>query len=153
MLKSRLHYYFYFIDEELGLCYVRVPTWCPFGLQAYFNGHNWLATQLDKLGIAYTLKDNAFTDIADWDKAQKLADGLSTKKLHKLLDQFGQRYCPVFSRFMSRVLKRLRLHGLIKKVSGAYKYYLAKLERHVITARLKLTQFFLIPELAAAIGN
>lgn len=24
-----LHYYFYFIDEELGLCYVRVPTWRP----------------------------------------------------------------------------------------------------------------------------
>src|ERR1044072_5702232 len=28
-----LHYYFYFIDEDLGLCYVRVPTWCPFRLQ------------------------------------------------------------------------------------------------------------------------
>ena len=24
-----LHYYFYFIDDELGLCYVRVPTWLP----------------------------------------------------------------------------------------------------------------------------
>jgi hypothetical protein len=22
-----LHYYFYFVDEELGLCYVRVPAW------------------------------------------------------------------------------------------------------------------------------
>jgi hypothetical protein len=28
---KRLHYYFYFIAEELGLCYVRVPAWCPFG--------------------------------------------------------------------------------------------------------------------------
>ena len=27
-----LHYYFYFIDEVLGLCYLRVPTWCPFRL-------------------------------------------------------------------------------------------------------------------------
>jgi hypothetical protein len=34
-----LHYYFYFIDDDLGLCYVRVPTWCPFRLQIYFNGH------------------------------------------------------------------------------------------------------------------
>jgi hypothetical protein len=25
-----LHYYFYFIDAELGLIYLRVPTWCPF---------------------------------------------------------------------------------------------------------------------------
>ena len=41
-----LHYYFYFIDEELGLCYLRVPTWCPFRLQFCCNGHNWLASQL-----------------------------------------------------------------------------------------------------------
>jgi len=38
-----LHYYFYFLDEELGLTYVRVPTWLPCRLQVYFNGHNWLA--------------------------------------------------------------------------------------------------------------
>ena len=34
-----LHYYFYFIDDQFGLCYVRVPTWAPFRLQVYFNGH------------------------------------------------------------------------------------------------------------------
>ena len=34
-----LTYYFYFIDELLGLCYVRVPTWLPFKLQIFFNGH------------------------------------------------------------------------------------------------------------------
>ena len=38
-----LHYYFYFIDAELGLIYLRVPTWCPFRLQFYCNGHSWLA--------------------------------------------------------------------------------------------------------------
>ena len=27
-----LHYYFCFIDEQVGLGYVRVPTWCPFRL-------------------------------------------------------------------------------------------------------------------------
>src|SRR3954447_17277367 len=35
-----LHYYFYFVDEELGLCHVRVPTWLPCRLQVCFNGHN-----------------------------------------------------------------------------------------------------------------
>ena len=24
-----LHYYFYLMDEELGLCFVKVPTWLP----------------------------------------------------------------------------------------------------------------------------
>src|SRR3954449_2919089 len=64
-----LHYYFYFIDEELGLCYVRVPTWLPCRLQIYFNGHNWLAGQLRKQGIEYRLIDNAFVEIADWPRA------------------------------------------------------------------------------------
>ncbi len=41
-------YYFYFMDKQLGLCYLRVPTWCPFRLQFYFNGHNWLASQLKR---------------------------------------------------------------------------------------------------------
>jgi hypothetical protein len=94
-----LHYYFYFIDEELGLCYVRVPTWCPFRLQVYFNGHNWLAAQLRKHGIAFTQIDNALVEIADWNKAQKLADGLMVSKVHKLLDRFARRYCPVIRHF------------------------------------------------------
>lgn len=38
-----LHSYFYFVDAQFSLCYVRVPTWAPFRLQIYFNGHGWLA--------------------------------------------------------------------------------------------------------------
>jgi hypothetical protein len=90
-----LHYYFYFIDEELGLCYVRVPTWCPFRLQFYCNGHNWLARQLDRKKIGYRLLDNAFTAIEDWTAAQQLADSWEPSRLHRKLDEFAQRYCPV----------------------------------------------------------
>jgi len=60
-----LHYYFYFIDEELGLCYLRVPTWAPFGLQFYCNGHSALAMALKREGIEYAQADNAFLRIAD----------------------------------------------------------------------------------------
>jgi len=90
-----LHYYFYFIDEELGLCYVRVPTWCPFRLQFYCNGHNWLARQLDGKGIAYTLLDNAFTRVEDFAVAQALADSWEPFRLHRKLDEFAERYCPI----------------------------------------------------------
>jgi hypothetical protein len=64
-----LHYYFYFIDVELGLIYLRVPTWCPFRLQFYCNGHSWLARQLAATGIGFTLADNAFLQIDDWQRA------------------------------------------------------------------------------------
>ena len=90
-----LHYYFYFIDQELGLCYVRVPTWCPFRLQFYFNGHQILAHKLNKNGVRYHLIDNAFTDIEDFDTAQKLSDDLDIARLHARLDEYARLYCPV----------------------------------------------------------
>ena len=90
-----LHYYFYFIDAELGLCYLRVPTWCPFRLQFYCNGHNWLATQLRRHDIDFVLRDNAFVQIDDFETANHLAAHLDSEALHAKLDQFAQQYCPV----------------------------------------------------------
>jgi hypothetical protein len=90
-----LHYYFYFMDADLGLIYLRVPTWCPFRLQFYCNGHNWLARQLTAAGIGYTMADNAFIRIDDWGRAQQLADALSPDQLHRILDHYAGLCCPV----------------------------------------------------------
>jgi len=92
-----LTYYFYFLDEQLGLCYLRVPTWCPFRLQFYFNGHNWLANQLQQHGIPYKMLDNAFVQIADYGVANQLANEFDMEILHQRLDEFAQQYCPVVS--------------------------------------------------------
>ena len=94
-----LHYYFYLIDEELGLCHVRVPTWLPCRLQVYFNGHSWLANTLEKRKIDFTLVDNAFVKIADWNRAQQIADGLEIKHLHQRLDEFARLFCPIHQSF------------------------------------------------------
>lgn len=94
-----LHYYFYFIDEELGLCYVRVPAWLPCRLQIYFNGHNWLASILKKWKIDFTLIDNAFVEIAEWTRAQQIANGLDIKRLHVRLDGFARLFCPIYHSF------------------------------------------------------
>jgi len=90
-----LTYYFYFIDEQLGLCYLRVPTWCPFLLQFYCNGHNWLAHQLKERGIACQIVDNAFVQIANYAVANKIANELDVEFLHRRLDEFARRYCPI----------------------------------------------------------
>jgi hypothetical protein len=94
-----LHYYFYFIDPELGLCYLRVPTWAPFRLQFYCNGHHWLADQLRQADIAFQPLDNAFSTIADFSRAQALADAFPIERLHHALDGFATRYCPVVGQF------------------------------------------------------
>jgi hypothetical protein len=69
--------------------------------------------------------------------------GFQNKSLRALLTQktSGQ---------VSRLLKRLRLHGLIKKVGHTYHYYLTLLGKHIIASGLKLKNLVLIPELALA---
>jgi hypothetical protein len=90
-----LHYYFYFMDAAFGLIYLRVPTYCPFRLQFYCNGHSWLARQLTAEGIGHTVADNAFVGIDDWSRAQEPADGFSPDLLHRALDRYAAQCCPV----------------------------------------------------------
>lgn len=90
-----LHYYFYFIDPELGLCFLKVPTWSPFRLQFYCNGHNWLANQLRKEGIDFTQCDNTFVKVADFERAQALAELFSAQVLQSALRRYSAIYCPV----------------------------------------------------------
>lgn len=90
-----LHYYFYFIDTELGLCFLRVPTWAPFSLQFYCNGHSWLARQLEAAGIGCRMQENAFVQIDCWEKAQELVWQWDIQALHRKLDAIARLYTPL----------------------------------------------------------
>lgn len=68
-----LHYYFYFLHQELGLLHLRLQTWFPFAIHVCLNGRHWLARQLDQAGIGYVQRENCFTWIEDLPKAQALA--------------------------------------------------------------------------------
>lgn len=86
-----LHYYHYFLDREVGLTYVRLQTWFPFTVHVGMNGREWLARQMDKIGLAYRRRDNCLVWIEDWARAQQLLDEqLRTDwpgLLHRLLGQ------------------------------------------------------------------
>jgi len=94
-----LHYYFYFMDENLGLCHMRVPTWAPFNLQFYCNGHSALAQSLKREDIDFVQADNCFLRIDNMARAQERADSLSPDMLHKHLDKYAQRLCPIHDVF------------------------------------------------------
>jgi hypothetical protein len=94
-----VHYYFYFLSEEFGLCYMRVPTWAPFRLQFYCNGHNWLAGQMSLQNIAFKQCDNTFLEVGDIKRAQELADSFPLDRLHRYLDEIAERLCPVLRHF------------------------------------------------------
>ena len=98
-----LHYYFYFIDKDFGLCYLRVPTWCPFTLQFYCNGHRYLANKLQKKKIAFEMIDNAFVFIDDYKKAQQLSDQLEVAKMHAMLNKWSNYFCPVLNELQTKI--------------------------------------------------
>ena len=44
-------------------------------------------------------------------------------------------------------IKRLRTHGIVKKVAGAFRYYLTTFGKAVVASALKLKEMFLVPSL------
>ena len=48
---------------------------------------------------------------------------------------------------VSRLLKRMRLHGIIKKAARGYKYYLTEIAREVVITILKIKEMLIIPSL------
>ena len=70
--------------------------------------------------------------------------GFTNKDLRQLLTHKN-------SGQITRLLKRLRVHGLIKKVGRCYKYYLTEFGRQVALMALKLREMVVIPALAQGI--
>jgi len=92
--RKCLHLYFYYLDREFGLMHVRLQTWLPFTIQVCLNGREWLARQMDRVGISYSQRDNCFTRISDLARAQQLMDQLTNRNWGRLLDALAQRVNP-----------------------------------------------------------
>ena len=69
--------------------------------------------------------------------------GMQNKTLRKLLPGRSTQQ-------VSRVIKRLRTHGLVKKTASSYKYYLTPLGREVVASGLHLKQFVILEEFRKA---
>src|SRR6266545_1650074 len=66
--------------------------------------------------------------------------GMQNKTLRKMLPGRSTQQ-------VSRTIKRLRTHGLVKKTARSYKYYLTPLGREVVASGLRLKQFVILEEL------
>ena len=49
----------------------RLQTWFPFAIQICLNGREWLARQLDGLGVSYERLDNCLLGVSDWQQARR----------------------------------------------------------------------------------
>jgi hypothetical protein len=76
--------------------HVRRPTWFPFTMQVYVNGHEWLARQMHRLRLVFRQLDNAFVSIARPERAQRLARQLATLDWPTILGRLARRFNPLF---------------------------------------------------------
>jgi hypothetical protein len=84
--------------------------------------------------------ENLFLALA---RGEFMISGVQNKTLRRRLPQYN-------SGQLSRILRRLRTHGLIKKAVHCYKYYLTALGKQVIALGLKLKEMVIIPQLATS---
>lgn len=117
-----------FDDPTDGLKKIEKVTQTVAENNRNYKGFNFFEKDDEKILVA--IADGKFT-----------LKGLTNKELRKMLPSLKPST-------ISRILKRLRLHGIIKKVGKSYKYYLSKLGKQVIIAGLSFINMSLIPELA-----
>lgn len=100
-LRVGLVLYFYWMDREFGLRHVKLQTWLPFTMQVYVNGHEWLARKLRQQGIAFEKRDNAFTALADAERANRCGSGFWRRDWPKLLDGLARRVNPLLGDWLA----------------------------------------------------
>jgi hypothetical protein len=81
--------YYYFLDADFGLMHIRLQTFFPFTIQVYVNGHEWLAQQMLAQQLDFSQHDNAFVQLDDPDRAQKIADRFPELSWPKILDRWA----------------------------------------------------------------
>ena len=86
--------YYYFLDPQFGLIYVRLQTWLPFTVQVYVNGHEWLAQQMVQKKLGFVQQQNAFTQLDDPVQAQRLSDRFAKLNWSRILDRWARQVNP-----------------------------------------------------------
>lgn len=94
-LGKCLHLYYYLIDPLFGFMHARIQTWFPFNIQICINGREWLARQMDAARLTYERRENCFTHISDFSKAQRLMNQQLSVSWPKLLGRIARMLNPL----------------------------------------------------------
>jgi hypothetical protein len=91
-----LHYYHYFRHPDLGLCYVRIQSWFPFGVKVGLNGREWLYRQLRRRDCGCERLGNLIWRVRDPALAQGLLDEQTRTDWPTLLQSLVQPVHPLW---------------------------------------------------------
>jgi hypothetical protein len=95
-------YYFYVRDREFGRMFLRVCPYFPFNARVCMNGHEWLACQMRREGVAFRQAANAFLACSNAQRLQQLADALSPENIRACAERWLERLVPFFTAYERR---------------------------------------------------
>ena len=82
------HFYFYIMDKDFGLCFIKVCTYLPFEVKVCFNGHEWAKQQLRQEGIVFEALSNGFASCAEPGRLQTICHQLDAAKIQAFFDHW-----------------------------------------------------------------
>src|SRR3990172_3454753 len=125
------HYAFHIQDQEWGHVIIKLCGQPPFNAQIILNGHEYVARQAQKAGIAFTKDGNCFTEVANADGLAQVADTLCSPDTIGPLLQVCE--CWIYSACLCFALDLAE-----QKQSGfqyAYSVYQAEYSRNLLFKR------------------
>ena len=110
--RSRFtHYYFYLRDPQLGPMILRVASFLPFQTTYYINGHSFLEAELNRSGIPFRKKDNAFLAIDNPVTLQQASDRFTPELLQERFDYWTFLLGPKFSKRERKAMDLRRFYA------------------------------------------
>jgi hypothetical protein len=94
--------YHYQIHPQFGWMHARIQTWFPFNIQVAVNGREWLARQMDEVGLRYRQEGNCFVWIEDYEQAGKLLRQQLETNWADLLNGFARQLNPIHDSIFER---------------------------------------------------
>ncbi|MCP4360942.1 MAG: hypothetical protein GY796_23285, partial [Chloroflexi bacterium] len=82
------HFYFYIMDKDFGLFFIKVCTYLPFEVKVCFNGHEWAKQQLRQEGIRFEPLNNGFASCEEAEHLQIICHQLNADKIQTLFDHW-----------------------------------------------------------------
>jgi hypothetical protein len=100
--RKCLHLYHYQIHPVFGFMHARIQTWFPFKVYVCINGREWLARQMDQVGLHYVRRKNTFTWLEDVAQAQTLFDQQLQAHWPTLLDGLAETLNPIHAELFAQ---------------------------------------------------
>ena len=76
-------YYFYLLDRDFGLCFIKFSSYPPFNVRVWLNGHEWAKRQLARHRVAFEDLDNGFLSCANPRTLQNICESLSADHIER----------------------------------------------------------------------